>query len=203
MSTGQNRRGERWVLMQARRLGWGRNPLRRPVDRMESAIVFGAVFAALLMIPASAAVGTAVQNASEHGAAQRRAVLNQVAARTLEDTAPALPEATGQIDTRVRVTWIDAAGWPREGEADVMLGTKKDTEVTVWLDSAGAITAAPRPAGDSEAIGGAVGLSLAMASWLLIAALARLSVVPLNRRRMRDWEREWKTVAARWRHRQG
>jgi hypothetical protein len=173
------------------------------VDRIESAIVFGAVLAALLMIPAAVAVGTAVQNASEHAAAQRRAVLHQVPARTLEDTGSALPESTGQIDTEVRVTWTDAAGWQHEGQASVPLGTRKNTAVTVWLDSAGAIASAPRLAGDSAAIGGAVGLSLAMSSWLLIAGLARLSVVPLDRRRMRDWEREWEIVAARWRHRQG
>jgi hypothetical protein len=42
-----------------------------------------------------------------------------------------------------------------------------------------------------------------MMSWLLIAGLARLAVVPLDRRRMRDWEREWEQVAARWRQSQG
>ncbi len=203
MSIGQNRSGERWVLMQARRLGFGRSPLHRTVDRIESAIILCAVLVALLITPVAAAVGTAVRNASEHAAAQRRAVLSQVQARTLENTESALPDAPGQVTSRVRVAWTDPAGWPREGRTNVAIGTKKDTEVTVWLDGSGAITAPPRPAGDSAAVGGAVGLSLAMMSWLLIAGLARLSVVPLNRRRMRDWEREWEAVATRWRHRQG
>ena len=88
MSIGRSRSGEPWVLMRARRLGYGRNPLRRRVDRIESAIVFGAVLAALLMIPIAAATGTAVRNASEQTAAHRRAVLIQVQARTLEDTSP-------------------------------------------------------------------------------------------------------------------
>ncbi|WP_329478680.1 hypothetical protein OG555_39490 [Kribbella sp. NBC_01484] len=202
MSIGRSRSGELWVLMRARRLGYGRNPLRRRVDRIESAIVLGAVLAALLMIPIAAATGTALRNASDHAAAHRRAVLTQVQARTLEDTESA-PDGTGQVDTTVRVTWIDPAGRPHEGRANVAFGTKKDAEVIVWLDSSGAITLPPRPAGDSAAIGSAVGLSLAMVSWLLIAGLARLSVVPLNRRRMRAWEREWEIVAPRWRHRQG
>ena len=101
------------------------------------------------------------------------------------------------------MTWIDPAGRPREGRANVAFGTKKDAEVIVWLDSSGSVTLPPRPAGDSAAIGSAVGMSLAMVSWLVIAGLARLSVVPLNRRRMRDWEREWESVAAQWRHRKG
>jgi hypothetical protein len=188
--------------MRARRLGYGRNPLRRRVDRIESAIVFGAVLAALLMIPIAAATGTAVRNASEQAAAHRRAVLTQVQARTLEDTESA-PDASGQVATTVRVTWIDPAGLPREGRASVAFGTKKDAEVIVWLDSSGAVTVPPRAAGDSAALGDVVGLSLAMTSWLLITGLARLSVVPLNRRRMRAWEREWEIVAPRWRHRQG
>ena len=86
--------------------------------RRESAIVFGAVLAALLMIPIAAATGTAVRNASEHAAAHRRAVLTQVQARTLEDTESA-PDGTGQVDTTVRVTWIDPAGRPHEGRANV------------------------------------------------------------------------------------
>jgi hypothetical protein len=203
MSIAQNRAGELWVLMQVRRLGIGRNPLRRRVDRLESMVLLGAVLAALLMIPVAAALGTSVRNSSENAAAQRRAVLTQVQARTLENTETVVPEAVGQVTSRVRVAWIDPAGSPREGHTNVAIGTNQGTEVTVWLDGSGAITSPPRPAGDSAAIGGAVGLSVAMMSWLLIAGLARLAVVPLNRRRMRDWEREWEQVAARWRQSQG
>ncbi|MEI8406550.1 MULTISPECIES: Rv1733c family protein [unclassified Kribbella] len=203
MSVDRNRAGELWVLMQARRLGIGRNPLRRRVDRLESMILACAILVALLMIPIAAALGTAVRNSSENSAAQRRAVLTQVQARTLENTETAVPTAPGQVTSRVRVTWIDQAGWPQEGHTNVAIGTKKDTEVTIWLDSSGAITAPPRPPGDSAAIGGAAGVTVAIMSWLLIAGLARLAVVPLNRRRMRDWEREWEQVAARWRQSQG
>jgi len=203
MSIAQNRAGELWVLMQARRLGIGRNPLRRRVDRLESMVLLSAVLAALVMIPVAAALGTSVRNSSENTAAQRRAVLTEVRARTLENTEAAVPNAPGQMTSWVRVTWTDRAGWPQEGRTNVAIGTKQGTSVTIWLDGSGAITAPPRPAGDSAAIGGAVGLGVAMTSWLLIAGLARLAVVPLDRRRMRDWEREWEQVAARWRQSQG
>jgi hypothetical protein len=203
MSSTGSRNGERWVLMQARRLGFGRNPLRRRVDRIESAIVLGSVLAALLMIPASAAIGTAVRNASERGAAEHRASLVQMQARTAAGTETAVPGAPGQVASRVKVTWTDAAGWPREGTTSVPIGTKPGTEVTIWLDRSGAIARPPRQAGDSAAIGTAVGLSSAMVSWLLIAGLARLAVVPLNRRRLRDWDRAWVETAPRWRQSQG
>lgn len=203
MSIGQNRTGELWVLMRARRLGIGRNPLRRRVDRLEAAIVLSAVLAALVMIPAAAALGTSVRNSSENTAAQRRAVLTQVQARTLENTETAVADAPGQVTSQVRVAWSDPAGRPREGRTDVAIGTRQGTEVTIWLDSSGSIADPPRRAGVSAAIGAAVGLSVATMSWLLIAVLARLAVVPLDRRRMRDWEREWEQVAARWRQSQG
>ena len=203
MSSTGSRNGELWVLMQARRLGFGRNPLRRGVDRMESAIVLGSILVALLMIPGSAAIGTAVRNASERGASERRATLIQVQARTVASTETAVPGAPGQVASRVRVSWIDSAGWPHEGLTSVPIGTKQGSEITIWLDRSGAITKPPREPGDSAAIGTAVGLSSAIMSWLLIAGLARLAVVPLNRRRLREWDRAWAETAPRWRQSQG
>jgi hypothetical protein len=191
-----------WVLMKARRFGFGRHPLRRRVDRIESAIILAAVLVALLMIPVAVALGTSVRDSSEQAAAQRRATLTEVQARTLEDAATAVVGGSGVVTAWVRVAWTDSVGLPREGYAGAMHGTKKGSEVTIWLDRSGAITTPPRRAGDSEAVGGAVGLSAGMLSWLLIAGLARLAVARLDRRRMRDWEREWEQVAPRWRHHQ-
>lgn len=201
-STG-SRNGELWVLMQARRLGIGRSPLRRRVDRIESAIVLGSILVALLMIPVSAAIGTSVANASERGAAERRASLTQVRARTMTATETSVPQAPGQLGSRVQVTWTDPAGWPHEGRTTVPIGTKKGSEITLWLDGSGTITTPPRPPGDSAALGGAAGLGAAMVSWVLIAGLARLAVVPLNRRRLREWDRAWAETAPRWRQSQG
>jgi len=78
-------RDEMWVLMQARRLGLGRKPLRRPIDRLESGLILLAVVSGLLMVPIGAAIGTSVRNASEHHAAQQRSILQQVQAETTED----------------------------------------------------------------------------------------------------------------------
>ncbi|TCO47135.1 hypothetical protein EV646_106375 [Kribbella antiqua] len=195
-----HRKGELWVLMQARRLGFGRSPLRRRVDRLESAIVWGAVLAALLMIPTAAAIGTAVRNASERSAADQQAVLTQVRAQTLENSEPVTADVPASYTSLVKVGWTNQAGQSQEGRASVPAGTKQGTELTVWLDSSGAITTSPRRPGDSKAIGGAVGLSVAMLSWLVLAGLARLAAVPLNRRRYDDWAREWELVAPRWRH---
>jgi hypothetical protein len=60
MSTTRQRRAELSVLMWCRRFGFGRNPLRRRVDRIESAFLLSALVAALLVVPAAAALGTTV-----------------------------------------------------------------------------------------------------------------------------------------------
>ncbi|TCC49060.1 hypothetical protein E0H75_21190 [Kribbella capetownensis] len=193
--------GPSWGLMLARRLGFGRSPLRRRLDRIQSLVVLTAVLVAVLMIPVAVTVSSRVTDSIERSDAVRRATLTQVQARALEETPPAIPEAGAEATSRVRVSWTDPAGWLHEGRANVPLGTAKDAEVTIWLDQSGAIATPPRRPGDGAAVGGAVGLSTAMVSWLLIAGLARLSVVPLDRRRLRDWDREWASVGPRWRHR--
>ena len=195
-----NRNVPWWGLMLARRLGFGRNPLRRRLDRIQSMVMLTAVLVAVLIVPIAVAVSRSVTQSIERTEAERRSTMTQVRARALEATPPAIPEAGPQATARVQVSWTDPAGWPHEGRTNVPLGTAKDAEVTIWLDPAGEITTPPRRPGDSAAVGGGVGLSTAMLSWLLIAGLARLSVVPLDRRRLRDWDREWAQVGPRWRH---
>jgi hypothetical protein len=197
MST-SHRRIELSVLMQLRRLGFGRNPLRRRVDRIESALLLGALVAALLVVPAAAVLGTTIHDRAEHTAAQRRAELRQVQARTLESTEEIVPSTPGHVTSRVRITWFDASGTPHEGSADVVIGTRADTELTVWLDRAGATARPPRKPADSAALGTAAALTLPMLAWPLLGVSFRLARRPLDRRRAEAWTEEWKQVAARW-----
>jgi hypothetical protein len=198
MGIAQNRTGKLSVLARARRFGFGRNPLRRGVDRIESAIVLGSILAALLMIPLAAAAGTAVRQHNEAAGAARRAVLTRTQARTLE-AAPG-PVGESQTSSLVQVTWSDPAGARREGRTDVPVGTRAGTEVPIWLDRSGAITTSPSSSGDSIALASVAGVGVAMASLAVIIGLARLAVVPLDRRRMRNWAAEWRQVSQRWRH---
>jgi hypothetical protein len=92
------------------------------------------------------------------------------------------------------VLWQASDGSLREGRADVSVGTKANTELTIWLDRSGAIAAAPRLAGDSAALGGGAGLTAVMASWFLLWLLVLAARVPLERRRMLEWQDEWLRV---------
>ncbi len=198
MSTTQPRRLELSILMQLRRLGFGRNPLRRRVDRLESAVLLGVLVTALLVVPAAAALGTTVHGRTEHAAAQRRAELRQVQARTVESTEDIVPSTPGQVTTQVRITWSEASGSPKGGFAEVTIGTKAGTELPIWLDRSGAMARAPRDPADSAALGSAAGLTLPMLAWPMLWAAFRLARRPLDRRRAQDWAREWEQVSTRW-----
>ncbi|WP_328324525.1 hypothetical protein OHA70_33520 [Kribbella sp. NBC_00382] len=198
MSTGNPRRGELWVAMQARRLGFGRNPMRRPSDRFEAGLTLLVLLTALLMVPAGAAAGTSVRDASESRAAAQRVLLRQVQARTTAD-APALTgQEIGRITWPVVVVWQDEYGFDHRGTAESVLGTKAGTELSVWIDRDGALAEAPRPSGDSEALGFAVGMGSIAGAWLVLWILLLAARRPLNRRRASAWATEWQQVAPRW-----
>ncbi|MGW1344443.1 Rv1733c family protein [Kribbella sp. NPDC002412] len=198
MSAVKERSGEQWVLMQARRLGFGRNPLRRPVDRVESVVLWCALIAGLLLIPVGAAAGTSYRNSSDAAAAAKRAVLHEVTARAVEGTERHVPSAPGDTLSHVRIAYVDQRGVEREGITSVVIGTKAGDEVPVWLDKEGDVVPAPRSGLDSAAVGSMIGMFVIAGSWLALWGLVRLARIPLDRRRARDWASEWDSVAPRW-----
>ncbi len=200
MSTGKQRSGELWVLMLDRRLGFGRNPLRRWSDQAETVLLWFALITAMLLVPMGAAVGTSVRSSLNASAAQQRSALHEVRARTLENSERMVPGAPGDVRSRARVSYTDPQGTVREGVASVVMGTKAGVEMTIWLDGSGNIVAAPRSRSDSAAFGAAAGIFTVLGSWLLMWGLFGLARLPLDRRRSRDWDAEWDAVAPRWHH---
>lgn len=198
MSTGNPRRGELWVAMQARRLGFGRNPMRRPSDRFEAGLTLVVLLTALLMVPAGAAAGTSVRHASESRAAAQRVLLRQVQARTTADAPTLTGQEIGRITWPVVVVWQDEYGFDHRGTTDAVLGTKAGAELSVWVDRNGALTRSPRPSGDSQAIGFAAGFGFIAAAWLSLWLLLVVARHPLNRWRSAAWASEWEQVAPRW-----
>lgn len=198
MGAEQRRTSEPCLLMRARLLGLGRNQLRRPSDRFESLVVVLALLAGLLMVPIGVATGAAIERASEQRTAQEVSLLQQGQATTTEDTPALTGQEIGQATWPVAVVWQDLSGVERRARADVALGTKAGSEVPIWLDRSGQITKPPRSAGDSAAMGGAGGLATVLGSWLLLWLLVFAVRCLLDRRRLSNWEAEWKRVAPRW-----
>ncbi|WP_328324748.1 hypothetical protein OHA70_34070 [Kribbella sp. NBC_00382] len=185
-------------MSRLRRFGFGRNPLRRRVDRLESTVLLTALLVALLSIPVAMVLGTAVRDHQDALANEERAGLQQVTARTLEDTATLVPTAPGQIASEVRIAWVDATGVSHEGRADVLIGTRAGAELPIWLDRSGAIHRAPREPGDSTAIGVGAGTGLLMLVWVIAWGLFSLARRSLDHRRDQAWTAEWEQISSRW-----
>ncbi|TWD84577.1 hypothetical protein FB561_5770 [Kribbella amoyensis] len=192
------RYAEQWVVIQARRLAFGRNPLRRRVDRVESALLIVTLLLSLFSIPVAGGVGSVVRDRSEAAAARQRALLHPVQARTLEPTVSAIGLAPGQVTSRVRVGWLDATGVSHETWTDVVVGTDRGTELTLWLDRSDRVVASPRSSADSGMIGDVAGLVTVMLLWLLLYGAFLAARFPLDRHRAESWADEWKQVAPRW-----
>jgi hypothetical protein len=175
------------------------NPLRRYVDRLESAVALSLVAAFLVAAPLLAIF--AVQTAGTAGARemaaqsswrQRPAVLTQSAGAGLIGL-------DGEWDTSwVTAGWKAPDGVPRHGLVAVELNAKDGQTVLVWVTHTGQLTAPPLTHGaviERHVIAGIAGPA-ALAALLSITAWAVRVVA--NRRRMAGWTKAWESVGPRW-----
>lgn len=181
---------------------WRRNTLRRHSDVVEAWIVLGIW---LLVFVGGAVAGLVAARTVDSDFAARRARAHPVAA-VVTDVTPATPPATsGRDDGRVWVTvrWTDAVGSVHQTQAKVLPGAPAGTRLTVWTDNADRVVA--EPLGGTEAAlqaaltGILVGPLAAGAIW----AGGRLLRAALVRRRLTEWDEEWKRVGPEWRNLSG
>jgi hypothetical protein len=192
-------RGGRW-------LGRDRNPLRRTVDRAETAIRLTILVLILTVVPAAAVLaGRWADNAALSQARQQNAAAHVVSARLLgpAPTVGAPDPYAGAEVAWVPARWTAPDGRARSGDVLAPVGAKKGSTVSTYVDASGNFT--DPPPGRGEVIGNVfmtvtlVGLSLLA---ILLAAEA-VSHQLLERRRLKAWDTEWQAVAPRWtgRHR--
>jgi hypothetical protein len=187
---GATRRMSRLVRFMA-----GRNTLRRPVDRIEGAV----------LVVLSAALLAAVAVASIFGAhtyqLQRAAAggLRPAVALLIQDGPPAALARLGQAEAR----WRDPGGSEKSGvlttvTAPGISAAAAGAQVPVWLNRSSQPTAPP--AGQSVMITYALvagaGVAAGAGTTLLIFyVLCRLA---LDRRRLAAWESAWALIGPRW-----
>jgi hypothetical protein len=174
----------------------GRNALRRPVDRIEGALLV-ALFAAFLVAMTLASILAAHTYQSQRAAS---AGLRPALATLIQAGPPYGSLARfGQAEAR----WRDPVVGEQSGVLTTVTtpgitGTAVGARIPVWLDRSGQ-PAAP-PAGQVAMIvnGLAVGAATAggAATALLISyVLCRLA---LDRRRLAAWESAWSLTGPRW-----
>src|ERR1700730_5109558 len=174
----------------------GRNALRRPVDRIEGALLV-ALSAAFLVAMTVASILAAHTYQSQRAAS---AGLRPALAVLIHAGSPyGSVTRCGQAEAR----WRDPGGGKQAGVLTTVTtpgitGTAAGARITVWLDRSGEPVAPP--AGHVAMIVNALAVGAAAAGGAGIAlvmsyALCRLA---LDRRRLAAWESAWSLTGPQW-----
>ena len=174
----------------------GRNALRRPVDRIEGAVLVTLSAAFLVAVAVASILGTHTyesQRAASAGLRPVAAVLSQAGPLYGSMSQPGRAEAR----------WSAPGGGEQSGvlstvTAPGITGATAGTRIPVWLDRSG--QPAVPPGGQVAMIVNALALAFAAvggASMVLLIcyALCRLA---LDRRRLAAWESAWSLTGPRW-----
>ncbi|MGD0243934.1 MAG: hypothetical protein ABSB59_26955 [Streptosporangiaceae bacterium] len=173
----------------------GRNALRRPVDRIEGAILVVLSAALFVAVAVAAVVGAHTYQSQRAASASLRPAL-----AVLIQAGPIYgPARVGQAEAR----WRDRAGGLRSGvlttvSAPAIMGAAAGARIPVWLDRSG--RPAVPPGGQIAMIVNALVLSVAVAGGAAVALLICyvLCRVALDRRRLTAWESAWSLTGPRW-----
>jgi hypothetical protein len=184
-------------IQRAARLLAGRNPLRRPHDRIEGAAILVLAVAFLATMVGASFLGARLYQSQLAGAAQLRpatAILTQDGPRPDIRLVP-----TGQVLAR----WPAPGGREKSGVLEAVTtpgisGAVAGARVLVWLDRLG--QPAEPPPGRVSMMVGAVLMALAVAAGIAAGLLIpyQLCRLALDRRRLAAWESAWASTGPRW-----
>ncbi|MGD0375006.1 MAG: hypothetical protein ABSB01_10555 [Streptosporangiaceae bacterium] len=182
----------------ARAPGLDGNPLRRGIDRLQTAVTLG--LCALFLISAPLLATAAWRWTHQASLAQQRAEQgwHQVSAVTLQSTPPADQYASQWQDTAVLASWAAPSGIKRVGEILVPAPLAAGQRVRIWVNGSGWQTGPPLS--PSQLTTRAIGVA-ALAPILLAGALLSIGWLArwlLNRRKLADWEAAWTLVEPQW-----
>jgi hypothetical protein len=189
-------RGATRQMSRLMRLLAGRNALRRPVDRIEGAVLVTLSAAFLVAVVIAGIFGTHTYQAQRAAAASLRpaaALLLQVG-----------PAADGWGPVRLaEARWHLPEGGELSGvlttaTAPGLAGASAGDRISVWLDHSGQPTAPP-PGQDIMIIHALiVGAGVAVSAGMALLLVYGLSRVALDRRRLGAWESAWERTGPSW-----
>jgi hypothetical protein len=181
----------------ARLLGRDGNPLRRRTDRLEAAIIVGLLVTFLIAAPILAIFAGRVTDDLQLRQQQAERAWRQVPAVLLRSPDPMSPPF-GPAGDWVPARWTTPGGEQREGRIAVDSTVRAGQSVPVWVDGAGRLT--PPPLAHREIM-----VNVTLAAMLTPLGVAVMLVVAgwsarrlLDRRRIADWERAWRSVGPKW-----
>ncbi len=182
-----------------RRLGLDRNPLRRPVDRVETAIRLGLAAAFLLAAPWTAAVASRHARTSGLHALQEQAARYRVTATLVEDSPPISANVhAARPETMTKARWTAPDGSARTGDISVPWGRRAGAATTIWIDAAGHPADPPLRRAQLPGREVAAAACSCVVLALTVLLLDQAARYVLQRRRMAWWEAGWAEIEPRW-----
>ncbi|HYZ53881.1 MAG TPA: hypothetical protein VE733_10360 [Streptosporangiaceae bacterium] len=177
-----------------------RNPLRRTIDRLESAVIAGLMVAFLAGAPLAAiTVGQWAYSGAVRAERVENAAWHPVTAVVLQGVprSPANPYGAADV-AQVPASWTAPDGTRHTGNITVATGTAKGATATIWTDRSGVQTGpplGPAQVTDRAALAGA--LAVFGIAFLLMATGALIHRA-LDRRRLAAWDAEWDVAGPHW-----
>jgi hypothetical protein len=177
------------VLRLARQVGFGRNELRRPVDRVDGLVVGLAVLVGAAVVAAGVLFGLRLATYEAGVAAEQQATRTVTTAVLLADSGSS-PTAPAR--------WRAADGTAHSGTVTVVPQQHAGATVQIWTNAAGA--AVDRPIGTLDVVllvAVTLGAGLTVA-FVLLRGLMFLVRLPIQRWSAHDWEQDWARTAPKW-----
>jgi hypothetical protein len=174
----------------------GRNALRRPVDRIEGAVLMALSAAFLVAVAAASILGAHMYQSQRAASADLRPAMAVLIQAGPFYASPAYP---GKAEAR----WNNAGGGEQSGvlttvTAPGIIGAAAGARIPVWLDRSGQPVASA--GGQVAMIVNALGLAATVAGGAGIALLISYALcrLALDRRRLAAWESAWSLTGPRW-----
>ena len=186
----------RWL----RRLGWGRNPLLRSVDRIQAATRAGLLVAFLVSAPLAALFfGRGTDLSALRTQQAQLAARHLVPAQILR--VKAIRQAFRKVTSPsalLTVRWTSPDGTVHSGKITGPANAVTGNVIRVWTDSHSRLAHRPVSHADimSRVIRTAIAAPLAIA--LLLILLSRAIALALDRHRLARWGTDWSAVEPQW-----
>lgn len=183
----------------ARAFGCDHNPLRRRVDRIESATMtlLAVAFLALAPFASLVAMGQVHANGLRELAAEQG--WRPATATLAENARDGVIQSSGGTSVAlVAARWRAPDGALRTGEVTTSLNAKSGQHVRIWLTSAGALTHPPLTKAELGQRATITALLTTSGVAVLVVITAGLVRLAANRRRMAGWDSAWAAAGPRW-----
>jgi hypothetical protein len=175
------------------------NPLRRNIDKLESAIIVGLVIAFVVVAPLLAVAAVRVVSAAGAREAAAQSSWRPDQAVLTQNAAAGVIGLDGEWDTSsVTARWTAPDGVVQHGLIAVGLNAKAGQTVEITVTETGQLTTQRLSHGEllEREVVAAIGAPAALAALLAFAACAVRRAA--NRRRMGSWTKAWEVVGPRW-----